>query len=94
MNWNSGLTSAGSLLEAGTDLRVEVEPLQRVDDQRVLCQLVVHDGVEALQEGRRLDQGLVVGVVEALGRAEGRAQQLQQGRSRGRLRAPAASQSC
>lgn len=54
----------------GAHLGVEVEPLQRVDDQRVLRQPVVHDGVQALQEGRRLDHRLVVGVVEALGRAE------------------------
>lgn len=54
----------------GAHLGVEVEPLQRVDDQRVLRQPVVHDGVQALQEGRRLDHRLVVGVVEALMRPE------------------------
>lgn len=54
----------------GAHLGVEVEPLQRVDDQRVLRQPVVHDGVQALQEGRCLDHRLVVGVVEALGRPE------------------------
>lgn len=53
----------------GTHLRVEVEPLQRVDHQRVLGQLVVHYGVHAVQEGRRLDHRLVVGVVEALRRS-------------------------
>lgn len=49
-------------------LWVEVEPLQRVDDQRVLGQPVIHDHVEAVQERRSLDDGLVVGVVQTLGR--------------------------
>lgn len=47
-------------------LWIEVESLQRVDDQRVLCQPVVHDHVEAVHEGRSLDNRLVVGIVEAL----------------------------
>lgn len=53
-------------MTSGRYLWVEIEPLQCVDDQRVLGQLVVHDRVEAPQEGRRLNDGLVVGVVEAL----------------------------
>lgn len=37
----------------------------------MLRQPVVHNGVQALQEGRRLDHRLVVGVVEALDRRDG-----------------------
>lgn len=51
---------------SGRYLWVEIEPLQCVDDQRVFGQPIVHDRVETSQEGRRLDDGLVVGVVEAL----------------------------
>lgn len=47
-------------------LWIEIKSLQSVDDQRVLCQLIVHDHVDAAHEGRSLDNGLVVGIVEAL----------------------------
>ena len=51
-------------------LRVEVEPLERVDRVGELGEVV---GVEALDAGehvRSLDHGLEVGVVEALKRAK------------------------
>lgn len=47
-------------------LRIEVESLERVDDQGVLRQTIVHDRVEAVQERGSLNQGLVVGIVETL----------------------------
>lgn len=47
-------------------LWIEVKSLQSVDDQGELCQPVIHDRVEAVQEGGSLDNGLVVGIVETL----------------------------
>lgn len=47
-------------------LWIQIESLQCVDDQGVLRQPVIHDLVEAVQEGRSLNNGLVVGIVETL----------------------------
>lgn len=47
-------------------LRVEIESLQRVNNQRVFCQTVIHDHVQAVQEGGSLDDRLVVGIVQTL----------------------------
>lgn len=47
-------------------LWVKIKPPEGVYDQWVLGQPVVHDHMEALQEGRRLNDGLVVRVVQAL----------------------------
>lgn len=59
--------SAGILCFQGEPyLWIEVKSLQSVDDQGELCQPVIHDHVEAVQEGGSLDYGLVVGIVETL----------------------------
>lgn len=47
-------------------LRIEIESLQRVNNQGVFCQMIVHDHVEAIQEGGSLNNGLVVGIVQTL----------------------------
>lgn len=47
-------------------LRIEIESLQCVDDQGVLCEPIIHDHVEAVQERRSLYNGLVVGIVQTL----------------------------
>lgn len=47
-------------------LWIQIESLQCVDDQGVLRQPVIHDLVEAVQEGRSLNNGFVVRIVETL----------------------------
>lgn len=47
-------------------LGIEIESLQCVDDQGVLCEPIIHDHVEAVQERRSLYNGLVVGIVQTL----------------------------
>lgn len=47
-------------------LWIEVKSLQSVDDQRELCQTVIHDRVKTIQEGGSLDNGLVVGIIQTL----------------------------
>lgn len=47
-------------------LWIQVESLQRVDDQGVLCEPVVHDHVETPQERRSLNDGLVVRIIQTL----------------------------
>lgn len=45
---------------------IEVKTLKCVDDIRKLCEVVVHEAVQAQEEGVCTDNGLVVGVVQAL----------------------------
>lgn len=47
-------------------LWVEIKSLQCVYDQRVLCQPIIHDHVQAVQERRSLDDGFVVGIIQTL----------------------------
>lgn len=47
-------------------LWIKIESLQRVDDQGVLGQPIIHDRAEAIQERGSIDNGLVVGIVETL----------------------------
>lgn len=47
-------------------LWIEIESLQRVNNQGILRQPVVHDHVKAVQERRGLDNRLVVGIVQTL----------------------------
>lgn len=60
--------SAGSAegLSWASHLRVQVKPLQRVNDQRILSESVVHDQTETVQEGWSLDDALKVRVVQTL----------------------------
>ena len=44
-------------------LWIEIESLQCVNNQGVLRQSIIHDHVEAVQERRGLNNGLVVGIV-------------------------------
>lgn len=47
-------------------LWIQIKSLQSVNNQGVLCQPIVHDHVKAIQEGRSLNNGLVVGIVQTL----------------------------
>ena len=49
-----------------TDLRIEVKALERVDDARVLGDVVVHDLMKTVIKRRRLNHSLVVRVIQAL----------------------------
>lgn len=47
-------------------LWIEIESLQSVNNQRILSQPIIHHHVEAIQERRSLNNGLVVGIVQTL----------------------------
>lgn len=49
-------------------LWVQIEPLQGVYHQRVLCKPVIHDQVESLQERRCIDEHLEIGIIQTLQR--------------------------
>lgn len=49
-----------------THFWVEVKALECVDNVRELCEVVVHEAVQAQEEGVCVDNGLVVGVVQTL----------------------------
>ena len=56
---------------APLDLWVQVEPLEGVDSGGVLCEVVSQDALQSASEGRSRHQGLVVGVVQPLGKEHG-----------------------
>ena len=56
---------------APLDLWVQVEPLEGVDSGGVLCEVVSQDALQSASEGRSHHQGLVVGVVQPLGKEHG-----------------------
>lgn len=62
--WRSWFTSTVGV--EASHLGVEVKPLERVYDQWELCESVVHDQTQAVQEGRSLDDALKVGVIQTL----------------------------
>lgn len=51
-------------------LWIEVKSLESVDNQGILCEPIVHDGVKTIQEWRSLDNGFVIGIVQTLQRKE------------------------
>lgn len=63
-SWSSRITSAVGV--GASHLGVQVKPLQRVYDQRILGESVVHDQTQTVQEGRSLDDALKVGVIQTL----------------------------
>ncbi len=62
LSWD-GMVMHTTLAPTVTYLRVEVESLQGVDDLRILCDIVIHDGLQALAHGWWRYDGLVVGII-------------------------------